>query len=82
MNLASYNDYKTIIVYDSFPPVVQDKSPEFSKFYGSFPFKAGLLFNKRIEIYGEFVPSTAITELVYVKNAVTTYRAGVNYLFK
>lgn len=82
LNLATYNDYKTITTYESFPSVVQDKSPEFSKVYGAFPFKAGIVFNKRIEVYGEVIPSTAVTELVYVKNAVTAYQAGLNYLFK
>jgi hypothetical protein len=80
MNLATYNDYKTVTVYDSFPPTVQDKFPEFSKSYWSFPLKAGLVLNKRIEVYGGFTPSAAITELT--KNSITTYRAGVNYLFK
>jgi len=82
INLANYGDYKTVTVYDSFPSLVQDKSPEFSKIYWSLPLKAGVAFNKRIEIYGGFTPSTAISELVYVKNSITTYQAGINYLFK
>ncbi|HEY8999844.1 MAG TPA: hypothetical protein VIM89_00730 [Mucilaginibacter sp.] len=81
-NLASYGDYKTVTVYNSFPSLVLDKSPELSKAYWSFPLKAGIVLNKRIEIYGGFTPSAPISELVYVKNAVTTYQAGVNYLFK
>jgi len=81
INLANYGDYKTVTVYDSFPSTVQDKSPEFEKTYFSFPLKAGVIANKRVEIYFGYIPATAITDFANTKNAITTYQAGINYLF-
>lgn len=82
LNFVGYNDYKTITTYESFPPTVQDKYPDFESFYFSFPFKAGLEVNKNIQFYAGFIPAASIDNHVFIKNAITTYQAGLNYLFK
>jgi len=82
INMAAYGDYKTVTVYDSFPAVVQDRYPEFVKNYFSFPLKAGAAVNKRVEIYVGYIPTTTISNFINTKNAITTYSAGINYLFK
>lgn len=82
LNVAMYNDYKTITLYESFPTVVQDRYPEFEKTYFSFPLKAGLVANQSLEIYIGYTPPASITQFVYDKNAISVYQAGLNYLFK
>lgn len=80
-NFAAYNDYRTIIAYNSFSTATLDKYPELLKSYYSIPIKAGIVLNKKIEIYACYAPYSRITDYVQFDNSITSYQAGINYLF-
>ncbi len=83
LNFSAYNKYQYIINYGSlFPEIVQNNYPVFSNFWVSFPIRAGVAINNKIEISICYVPSSSITTDNVAPSAnITSYRAGVNYLF-
>ncbi len=82
LNISTYNKYQyTTTFNDSFAPSVQNNYPEFHQFWASFPIKAGVAINGKIEISVCYIPSSSITNYSTFSGAVTSYQAGVNYLF-
>jgi hypothetical protein len=81
-NFSTYSKYQYTTTYnDSFAPLVQNNYPEFHQFWASFPIKAGVAINGRIEISICYIPSSSLTTYSTFSGAVTSYQAGVNYLF-
>jgi Outer membrane protein beta-barrel domain len=83
INLSAYNHYQTVTTYPgtSEPPTYNDKFPEFSTFWASFPISAGVSFSKKIELNFRYVPATSLTDYVTYSGDVTSYQFGINYLF-
>jgi len=63
-------------------PIRQNNFPDYYKFWESVLLKAGITINNRIEIYAGYVPPTTITNnYLAFDGRVTSYQAGVNFLF-
>jgi hypothetical protein len=78
-----YNDYKTIETYSNISTNTKDKDPEFNQFAIILPtIKAGVSINKQIELFAGYLPSTGINAANGFTAKITTYQAGINYLFK
>jgi hypothetical protein len=81
-NFSAYNSYQSITRYGgSIPDNVQDNSPAFSKFWISIPIKAGITINNNIEISVCYMPSSSLTSDNIASANVTSFQAGVSYLF-
>ncbi|MDB5134287.1 MAG: hypothetical protein JWP37_890 [Mucilaginibacter sp.] len=79
-NLSLYNHNQYITKYDgAFTDYVQNNSP--SPFYMSFPIRAGIELNKKIEINICYIPSSTILHSGVFSEAITSYQVGLNYLF-
>ncbi len=81
LNYASYNNYKTLSNFSNISSLEQDKYPNMLSLYISFPFKAGILLNKKIELYGTYTLPATVTQYTDISSSVRTYEAGINYLF-
>jgi hypothetical protein len=83
INLASYSHYQLITKYDSFPTNTQDNYPEFENIYMTTPIKAGVAANKKFEVYVCYIPPVSITgrSAYAFRSNITSYQAGLNYLF-
>ncbi|MDN5284408.1 MAG: hypothetical protein JWR38_682 [Mucilaginibacter sp.] len=78
-----YNDYKTIETYGNISTNTKDKDPEFNHFAIILPtVKAGVSIHKQIELFVGYLPSTGINAANGFTVKITTYQAGINYLFK
>lgn len=63
-------------------PIKQNNFPDYYKLWETILLKAGVTINNRIEIYAGYVPSTTITDqFLAFDGRVTSYQAGVNFLF-
>jgi len=82
-NISLYNHYQTLTKEGgSFQSTTsQDNFPLFEKTWFSLLIKAGLQLNKKLEITVWYIPSSPITNYVYFSGNLTSYQAGVNYLF-
>ncbi len=83
INLASYNHYQFTTTYDSFPTRTINDYPDLEKKFMTVPIKAGIAVKRKLELYASYVPSTSITGLsgTAFRSNITSYQAGVNYLF-
>jgi hypothetical protein len=84
INFAHYNNYQFITKYDSFPTSVTNDYPDLEKYFMNVPVKTGIEIDKQLEIYVCYVPSVSITGVsaTAFKSNITSYQAGLNYLFK
>jgi len=81
-NFSAYNQYRYITNYGgSIPDYIQNNYPAFDKFWLSFPIKAGITLNNKIEINICYIPSASLTNDNIDSGNVTSYQLGVNYLF-
>ncbi|SDE78395.1 hypothetical protein SAMN05216464_109177 [Mucilaginibacter pineti] len=80
-NTAAYNNYNYISSINGGTEEIINKYPEFQKFYISFPFKAGMLINKHMELYGAYSLPTSITQYTMFSASVSAYQVGINYVF-
>lgn len=56
--------------------------PVLNKTWFSFPLKAGILLNKKIELYGSYSSAMGLSEYIAFNAKITTYQGGINYFFK
>jgi len=63
-------------------PIKQSNFPDYHMLWESFILKAGIVLNKKLEIYVGYSPATTLTDdyLDFAGNVVS-YQAGVNFLF-
>lgn len=47
--------------------------------YAAFQFKAGVVINKRFEIYGAYLPGAQITDVYNYNTSLSSYAVGLNY---
>ncbi|QJD94766.1 hypothetical protein HH214_02180 [Mucilaginibacter robiniae] len=79
-NFSAYTNNKYIIntgviLYD-------DTYTQLKSFWLTYPLKAGVVLNKRFELYANYTPSVSITaNYIAFSGNITTYNAGVHYLF-
>jgi hypothetical protein len=82
LNFAAYNQYQYVTKYEnSLPEDVQSNYPAFDKFWVSFPIKAGITLNNKIEINVCYIPPSTIVDDTIFKGNISSFGAGVNYLF-
>jgi hypothetical protein len=63
-------------------PIKQNNFPDYYKFWESVVIKAGISINNHIEICAGYTPPTTITDnYLAFDGRVTSYQAGVNFLF-
>ncbi|MEX8546803.1 MAG: hypothetical protein V5804_04300 [Mucilaginibacter sp.] len=83
VNLSFYNNYKYIVTYKSAftNSTNSTKYPQFDSLWLSFPINVGIVLNNRIDIgFYYFIPSS-ITNYAGITGDITSYRAGISYLF-
>jgi len=85
-NFAAYNQYQYITKYNlryggSVSDYIQPGYPAFDKFWLSFPIRAGITLNNKIEINVCYIPSSSILADNVFRGSVSSYGAGINYLF-
>jgi hypothetical protein len=83
INFASYNHYQSITTYDSFPTSKVNGYPDLEKKFMTVPIKTGITINRKLELYICYVPPVSITGIsgTAFRSNMTSYQAGVNYLF-
>jgi hypothetical protein len=87
INVSSYNRYNFVETFSNNITTTSNEFPAFNRVWDSFPFKAGFILNKKIEIYaGYSFPIILTNHDVFAGNGifngnVTVYQAGINYLF-
>jgi hypothetical protein len=80
---SSYNDYKTVETFGNISSNTKEKDPEFHKFWVTLPtVKAGVSINKQIELFVGYIPATIVNAPGSFSAKISTYQAGINYLFK
>ncbi|MGZ3891150.1 MAG: hypothetical protein ACXVI9_11655 [Mucilaginibacter sp.] len=75
-NISQYSDYATV-----YPAIVLNGYPPLAKAWVSIPLKIGVTLNKKVEIYGGYTPLTNLTTVTDFPVTLTTYQAGINFLF-
>jgi len=84
-NISSYNNYsyitKTVINPTLTTSVTQNKFPAFQSVWFTTPAKIGIIITN-LEIYAAYWPSGTITRYQGNSASVTSYQAGINYLFR
>jgi len=80
-NNAFYNNYKTVTNFSNISTLVQNKYPDLLNTFVSFPLKAGILLNKKIEVYGAYAFPVQLTQYTDFSSSVKSYQIGFNYLF-
>jgi hypothetical protein len=81
-NFSFYNNYNYITNYFDQITLTQNKYPQFDKVWYSFPLKAGLLLNNRLEIYASYWPSSSLISNVNYSASISSYQFGINYMFE
>ncbi|TWI97211.1 outer membrane protein with beta-barrel domain [Mucilaginibacter frigoritolerans] len=83
VNLSAYNHYQTVTTFPGTfePAIYNNKYPELSGFWASFPLSAGVSFSKKIEVNFHYIPASSLTNYNSFSGAVTSYQFGINYLF-
>lgn len=82
LNLSLYNDYKYVTSYEgSLPDATQKHYPELEQFWVSFPIRAGIEISRKIEMNICYTPASAISTYNTFSGSITSYQAGLNYLF-
>ena len=80
-NFSFYNNYNYINYYFDQNNIIQNKYPPFDKAWPSFPLKAGVQINNKLEIYGCYFPSSAIISNILYTADISSFQFGINYLF-
>jgi len=80
-NLSHYGDYGVRYHYSNSSENAIKGYPPLAKAWVSIPLKAGVLLNKKIEIYAGYIPVSNLSTIPDLTSTLTTYQAGVNYLF-
>ncbi|WP_295796696.1 hypothetical protein [Mucilaginibacter sp.] len=80
-NFAFYNDYHYLTMYSDGQVVNEKKYAQFDKMWYSFPLKAGVLLNNKLEIFGSYWLSSPILSNTNYAAHVIAYKAGINFLF-
>jgi hypothetical protein len=81
LNLSTYSNHQYVQTYSTFTPFVMNNFPDFSQFWVSFPIKAGIVVNKKMEINVCYIPPSVISNYSTFSGFVSSYQAGVNYFF-
>ena len=82
-NLSFYNDYKYITYYKTnfTSSTNATKFPKFDSLWITFPITAGAVINNRIGVNLYYFLPGSITNYSGISGNVTSYRAGVSYMF-
>ncbi|MGZ3814759.1 MAG: hypothetical protein ACXVJN_23200, partial [Mucilaginibacter sp.] len=82
INYSSYKKHDYVGTYNGTFSVTIHNFPQFQKDWETFPLSAGVVLNKRLELYVTYVPTS---DIVYTytnfADRVYSYQAGINYLF-
>jgi len=82
INISFYNNYYTEQTFDNVINAYTNEFPDLFKKWITFQVKTGIAVNKRIEIYAGYTFQTTLTDdYVTFAGRVSTYEAGINYLF-
>ena len=84
VNFSSYKNYSFTEQFGSSSGANLYSALPLDKTWESFPIKAGIILNKKLEIYAGYTPSESITGVLSSINtvgSVSTYQAGISYLF-
>jgi len=81
INLSFYNSYQFTETVDGLP-ITTKEFPVLPQKWLSFPLKAGASFNKKVEVYLGYTPTTSLIDNYQpFTGKVYEYQAGINYLF-
>ncbi|HVV56259.1 MAG TPA: hypothetical protein VHC47_13080 [Mucilaginibacter sp.] len=80
-NFSHYSNYGFTYNYGNFGNVSFKNYPPLAKVWVSIPLKAGVVINKKIEIFGGYVPLTNLSTIPDSPVTITTHRVGLNYFF-
>ncbi|MBB6272966.1 hypothetical protein HDF26_003426 [Pedobacter cryoconitis] len=82
LNFSGYSNNKTTLYSNSGNETeLTSRKIDLEKFNFSFPFTAGLVFNKKVEISAGYAFASPITNYSSFSINMQRYRVGVNYLF-
>jgi hypothetical protein len=81
VNLSNYPTNNYADQTTGFPAVTKTNFPQFDSTYLSIPLSAGIVINKRIDIYAGYEPQALATTYYNANGNISSYRAGINYLF-
>jgi hypothetical protein len=81
VNIAAYNNYNYSTTTSFGLTSIRNKYPDFQHLYFNFPLRAGVLINKRIEVYGLYTSTSSMTDYASWSAGISGYQAGINYLF-
>jgi len=82
INISSYSNYYFAESFNGIANPAIQQFPELRSFWLALPLKAGVALNKKIELYARYTLKVDLASdtLPYSGN-ITTYQAGINYLF-
>jgi len=80
-NFSFYNNYSYVANYFDQTSTTQKKFPPFEKTWPSYPLKAGVMLNNKLEIYGTYWLSSSVINALYYSAVIKSYQVGVNYIF-
>ena len=81
LHYSLYNKYQFVTNYDGSPSIARDNYPKFETVWFAIPLRAGIEINKRVQVNVCFIPSTSMTQYQSFAGDVSSFQAGVNYLF-
>jgi len=83
VNFSAYPDhYYTTIGGINASPIKQANYPDYHMVWESWIVKAGVILDKKVELYVGYSPGSTLTDnYVNFTGSVTSYQAGVNFLF-
>jgi hypothetical protein len=81
INFSFYGQKKYVASFGGSFPSYQNNFPDFDQLWFSFPIKAGVQLNKKIEISICYIPSASIINDLLTSGNVESFQAGVSYLF-
>jgi hypothetical protein len=84
VNFSSYPNryYQTLGGNNNEALIKQPDFPDYHTIWESLIIRAGVILNKKVEVYAGYSPASAVTDnYAFFEGNVTSYQAGVNFLF-
>jgi len=81
INVSSYNSYHLTENFSHVTSATTNEFPLLLHVWDSVPVKAGIVLNKKIEIYAGYAFSTILTNDDAFAGSLFSYQAGINYYF-
>ena len=80
INILSYpSNEVTVVTNGKTTNYIIKDFPESKGEYSTFQFKAGVVINRRFEIYGAYFPGAEITDSLIYTTSLSSYQFGINY---